>query len=115
MISYFMGNELDRMWRKAIVTSFEVIFLNLPGKPPGFSFILPRFETGTSGIRSRVVTHLTTTSNSRNCATKSAANQVNPCIINTDTNYCICIRPQVFYAIINIVRKSGFLYFWACD
>ena len=43
MIRYFMDNELDRMWRKATVPSFKVIFLHLPGKPPGFSIIDPRF------------------------------------------------------------------------
>jgi hypothetical protein len=60
MIRYFMDNEVDRMWRKATVPSFKVIFLHLPGKPPGFPIIEPRFETGTFGIRSMVVTHLTT-------------------------------------------------------
>jgi hypothetical protein len=61
MITYFMDNKLDRMWSKATVPPFKLIFLHLPGKPPGFSIIDPRFDTGTSGIRSRVVTHLTTT------------------------------------------------------
>jgi hypothetical protein len=49
-IRYFMHNELERMWRKATVPSFKVMFPHLPGKPPRFSIIDPTFETGTSGI-----------------------------------------------------------------
>jgi len=56
-----MDNELERMRSKETVLSFKVKFLHLQGKPPGFSIINPRFETGTSGIRSRVLTHITTT------------------------------------------------------
>ena len=37
MIRYYIGNELERMWRKATVPSFKVIFMYLPEKPPGFS------------------------------------------------------------------------------
>jgi hypothetical protein len=32
------------MWRKVTIFSFKVIFLYLPGKPPGFSIIDPRFQ-----------------------------------------------------------------------
>ena len=115
IIRYFMDNELERMWSRATVPSFKVIFRHLPGKPPGFSIIDSRFETGTSGIRSRVVTHLITAWNFRNCAPESATNQLNPYIINKNTHYFTCITLQIFYAIINTIRKNWLLYFWGCE
>jgi hypothetical protein len=64
-----MNNELERIWKEAVVVQIEVLSRHLPGRTEknheklqsGYPFSVPAFDPGTSRIRSKGANHSTTT------------------------------------------------------